>query len=98
MKRIIALLAFGLALGACDKKEAPSQEAAITEKAPAPAQPATPAAEEDLGPLPDLSPDQPSTKLGEHPVAEDLEEEATRTISSDNLEMELERLEAEIDS
>lgn len=43
-----------------------------------------------------LSPDAPRTKLGEVPVAADLELEADRTVAIENLEAELDRLEAEI--
>lgn len=44
----------------------------------------------------ELSPEVPLTRLGEIPTAEDLEEEAAKTVSVDNLEAELDRLEAEI--
>ena len=43
-----------------------------------------------------LAPDTPSTKLGELPVASDLEEEAHKTVALENMEAELDRLEAEI--
>ena len=44
----------------------------------------------------ELSPEVPLTRLGEVPTSEDLEEEAAKTVSVDNLEAELDRLEAEI--
>lgn len=43
-----------------------------------------------------LSPDSPRTKMGEIPVAADLEVEAQRTVAVENLEAELDRLETEI--
>ncbi len=43
-----------------------------------------------------LAPSQPETKVAGVPVAEDYEEEAARTIRLENLEAELDRLEAEI--
>ena len=47
--------------------------------------------------LPELSPEEPKTKLGELPVAEDLEEEAEKSVNLDNIDLELDRLQAEID-
>lgn len=44
----------------------------------------------------ELSPDEPSTELGDYPTALELEAEAERTVSPENLEAELDRLEAEI--
>lgn len=43
-----------------------------------------------------LSPLEPKTALGEIPTAADLEKEAEQTIALENLESELDRLEAEI--
>jgi len=43
-----------------------------------------------------LAPDEPRTKLGDIPVSAELEEEADRTVAIENLEAELDRLEAEI--
>ena len=43
-----------------------------------------------------LAPENPATELGDVPVFEDLEEEAERTVAIENLESELDRLEAEI--
>jgi hypothetical protein len=47
--------------------------------------------------LPELSPEEPKTKLGELPVAEDLEEEAEKSVNLDNIDLELDRLQAEIE-
>lgn len=77
-----------LAVTGC-KKEETREEPSAPVVQPA-EKPSAPVAE-----LP-LAPDVPTTKLGELPIAEDLEEEAARTIVVDNLEAELDRLEAEI--
>lgn len=45
-----------------------------------------------------LAPDLPHSSAGEIPVAEDFEEEASRSLALENLEAELDRLEAEIAS
>lgn len=66
-----------------DKKE---QKAEKPEKKPE-------KAKVDLTPL---APSEPETKVAGTPVAEDYEEEAARTIRLENLEAELDRLEAEI--
>lgn len=87
-----ALLALGLA-AACEKKEPPPPETAAPERASA--SPARPAEEENVA-LTALSPDTPKTTLAGLPTPEDLEEEAANTLAADNLEAELDRLEAEI--
>ena len=79
----------GLSL-ACSKKEEPKTETAPVSQ---PAEVPAPAPEIEL---PDMSPDEPQTTASEIPVAEDYEEEAERTVHADNLEAELDRLEAEI--
>jgi|GEM_PF-6801799 len=43
-----------------------------------------------------LSPDEPSTELSDYPTSLELEAEAEKTVSPENLEAELDRLEAEI--
>lgn len=43
-----------------------------------------------------LSPEQPKTELSQIPVAEELENEAANSIGVDNIEAELDRIEAEI--
>lgn len=45
-----------------------------------------------------LAPDLPRSEVGALPVAEDFEEEASRSMALENLEAELDRLEAEIAS
>ena len=87
---------FMLLLTACDQTTPkPEPEPSVESKAdqPAPAETAaTPNDEEN----PPLSPDFPKTKLGEIPTSEDLEREAENTVALQNLEAELDRLEAEI--
>ena len=46
--------------------------------------------------LPSLSPDEPATKVEGAPTPTDFEAEADRTVRFENLEAELDRLEAEI--
>ncbi len=92
--RLLLAGALALAVGAgCDKKEEPSSEPA-TPVTTAPADRAVQSVAE--GPRAELAPEQPQTKLTGVPLPEDLEEEAARTLSPDNLEAELDRLEAEI--
>ncbi len=89
---IVSALSALFALGAVACKEdkpAPTEGAAPAASVTAPAA-ATPAA------LPPLSPEKPATALGTVPTPEDLEGEAERTVRVDNLEAELDRLEAEI--
>jgi hypothetical protein len=85
-----ALLALVGAPG-CDKKDASADPApsAVDELASAPA------SSQELR-LAALSPDVPDTKLSGLPTPEDLEEEAAKTLAPENLEAELDRLEAEI--
>jgi hypothetical protein len=89
MKRamILLVLAFGLVAGGC-KKDEPKKE---DKKAEAP----KPAPEPEVH-LPDMAPDEPSTKVEGPVTASDLEPEAEKTLHYENLEAELDRLEAEI--
>ncbi len=85
-----------LLLTACDRTppEPTPEPSAETKPEPptSPKESATPEADEN----PPLSPDFPKTKLGEIPTSEDLEREAENTVALQNLEAELDRLEAEI--
>ncbi|MCH2109734.1 MAG: hypothetical protein MK135_10415 [Polyangiaceae bacterium] len=94
------MIAGGALLLAAACTPQPVEEAAKTEEvAPVAAQlePKVAAAEVDESDLPALSPEEPKTELGDLPVPEDLEEEASAAISEDNLEAELERLGGEIE-
>ncbi|NLE88076.1 MAG: hypothetical protein GX607_16950 [Myxococcales bacterium] len=94
LPRLLVAGALTLALGAaCDKKDDTSSEPAP----PVSAAPSDrPAQRTTDAPRAELAPEQPQTKLSGVPLPEDLEEEAARTLSPDNLEAELDRLEAEI--
>jgi hypothetical protein len=78
-------LVLALALGGCSKEE-PN-----TEPVPA-AQPARPAE-----PSPELAPEDPTTQTPAVAAPEDFEDEAARTVQLENLDAELDRLEAEIE-
>lgn len=89
---ILTLVAFG-ALPACKKEEpAPEKKEESSPKKPAP--PKAPEAEVPFnGPL---TPTVPTTPMSKTPVYEELEPEAAKSVGADNLEAELDRLEAEI--
>lgn len=89
MKRamILLVLAFGLVSSGC-KKDEPAKE---DKKAEAP----KPAPEPEVD-LPDMAPDEPSTKVDGPATAADFEGEADKALHYENLEAELDRLEAEI--
>lgn len=76
------------AAAAAKKAEEDAKKKAERPKAPKKAKPKVKIA--------NLSPDVPRSKLGEVPVSADLELEADRTVAVENLEAELDRLEAEI--
>lgn len=94
----------GMACVACDqtppKDESESSQASAPPKpavATAPPVGAAPTAAPAQGEVtPPLAPDFPQTKLGDIPTSEDLEDEADNTVAFQNLEAELDRLEAEI--
>lgn len=88
-----------LVLIACDdspskQEEAPAPAASGSES-PAAAEAPTPTSE-TADASPELAPESPTTELGDIPTFEDLELEASKTIVVQNLEAELDRLEAEI--
>lgn len=47
-------------------------------------------------PLPRVSPEEPRTEVSEYPVPDEFADEAAKSVSTDNLEAELDSLEAEI--
>lgn len=87
-----SLVVLTVSLG-CNKTEEPQPKADTAEPPEE-----SPVAEEDskLPPPPNLAPENPTTQLGPYPVPGDLEAEADKSIVIDNLEAELDRLEAEI--
>jgi hypothetical protein len=90
-----ALLALGLTLG-CSKSE--NKPAPEPEKKAQP-KPKKPKVERPKDPptiLPRVSQEEPRTESGDIPVAEELEKEAAEVIPAENLEAELDNLEAEI--
>ncbi|GEM_PF-1281628 len=103
--RLIVVSLTGTLVCACDR--APSDDSSALDETTA-----SPPSTENVDAVAHLSPSElpepqgapllapalPTTRLGNYPVAEDLEEEAERTISPENLEAELDRLEAEIGS
>lgn len=90
---MVAFVALCVGAGCEKKEEAPSEPATPVTAKPSAAKTAQRPTE---GPLAELAPEEPQTKLSGVPLPEDLEEEAARTLSPDNLEAELDRLEAEI--
>ena len=90
------MLSLTIAASACNPQQEEKKEAtkATQPEAKVAVEAATPA---EALTLPELSPEEPKTKLGELPVAEDLEDEAAKTVNIDNVDLELDRLEAEID-
>jgi hypothetical protein len=89
-----SLLAFGFT--ACTPKEEAVVDQSKSEQAEPQVAVDAATAGEPLT-LPELSPEEPKTKLGDLPVAEDLEDEAEKSVNLDNIDLELDRLEAEID-
>lgn len=96
MRRIVILALFStFALSACkeDKPEEPA--VAVEEKEPVKEEKEEPKMTESD--LPELAPDEPKTNVDSNAVTSvDYEEEAAETIAVENLETELDRLEAEI--
>jgi hypothetical protein len=84
-------LFIALALTGCDKKDEPKDAPAAAQDAQV--APSQPDAEVRVAAL---APEEPKTVLSGVPTPEDLEEEAATSLSPDNLEAELDRLEAEI--
>jgi len=89
MKQAMILLALAVALSAsgCKKDEPPKAD----KKAEAP-----PAPPEPEVVLPDMAPDEPATKVEGPAIPADFEAEADKALHYENLEAELDRLEAEI--
>lgn len=100
LSRIFAVLLALAVVPACgNKKEEEAKKAAEAEKAAKKAEkPKPPKKSKPKVKLAGLSPSTPRTKLGDIPSAADLEMEADRTVAIENLEAELDRLEAEITS
>jgi hypothetical protein len=93
MKHLIMILVLLTTVSACGKKEEKSKKPEKTEAT----------AKKEEKPLPvkkvrirGLSPDSPRSRGDEIATPEDFEEEASRTVALENLEAELDRLEAEI--
>ncbi len=101
MNALVKLLALGAAvtLVGCKQEPPPSEnnaeqvQPAKPAPAPEPAKPA-PAPVIETG----LSPDEPLTVVTGVPTPVDFADEAEKTVTPDNLEAELDRLEAEIGS
>lgn len=92
MTRLSALLLALAVVPACSKKEEEEKKVEVAEKPkkdnPKPKKPKIR--------IPPLAPDSPRTAVGDVAVPAELEEEASRTVAIENLETELDRLEAEI--
>jgi len=86
MTRSIALIVLSLCFAACEKKEEPKPTTAATAAAPTAADPAsaTEPASASAGDTAEL------------PTEQDFEDEAERTITAENLDSELDKLEKEI--
>ncbi len=92
MKYLVMILLLATTTVACSKKEEKPKEKAKTEKS-APEEKPKP---EKKVRIRGLSPDTPRSRGNEIATPEDFEEEASRTVALENLEAELDRLEAEI--
>jgi hypothetical protein len=96
MNRFTAMtvvLALAFSAQACKKDEPKKEEKDKSAKVDAKPAKEKPKKRPRVAPL---APDEPRTKLGDFPVSAELEEEADRTVAIENLEAELDRLEAEI--
>lgn len=91
MKHFFAALLALTLLPACGKEE-PKNEPAPEPQVEAP----KPEPKKAPKRLASLAPDEPRTRINDVPTSADLEEEAHRTVAVENLEAELDRLEAEI--
>ncbi len=92
MKRLMMiLLLLTVPVGCGKKEEKPKDEAKSEEKA----QEEKPKPKKKVR-IRGLSPDSPRSRGDEIATPEDFEEEASRTVALENLEAELDRLEAEI--
>jgi hypothetical protein len=92
MKHLISILLLASFTVACSKEEPKKEE-------PAPVEEPKPVKQEPKEKpirVSALAPDEPRTRVKELPTSADLEEEAGRTVAVENLEAELDRLEAEI--
>lgn len=93
MKRLLMIGCIGLALALSGcKKDAPPKKDK-KEKKEAKKEKKAPLTPVDLPPF---APDEPKTKVEGAATAADFEEEADKTVVYENLEAELDRLEAEI--
>lgn len=97
-----ALLLYGMLGFACDEAQLglPGSTDPGPGSSPLPpsSKAAAPSAEAKLPGARPLAPDFPRSPVKELPVAEDFEEEASESLALENLEAELDRLEAEIAS
>jgi hypothetical protein len=93
MKRLLTIVLLLALPVACGKKEEKPKKAEKTEKV---AKEDKPKAAKKVR-IRGLAPDTPRSRGDEISTPEDFEEEASRTVALENLEAELDRLEAEID-
>lgn len=104
MKPFIVMLALGLALGACDNKDAtrsggdPSAKSTSTPKGSSGKDAKKPKEAKPAGDTKPASADMSDTDIdgAEIPVPEDFEEEAEKKVTKDSLEAEVKKLEEEI--
>ena len=92
MKQLMVILLLLSAVPACDKKE---EKPAEKEKPKMAAKADKPKPAKKVR-IRGLAPDTPRSRGDEIATPEDFEEEASRTVAIENLEAELDRLEAEI--
>lgn len=97
MNRTLCTVALLLTAVACNKPEPPPEPQATTQPAPSAATPTKPA-EAPAAEAKVMTAGEPETVLppGELPTEERYEEEATKKLTSANLELELDALESEI--
>ncbi len=96
MKRsLIVLLVLGLSPMGCEK-EPPPEPDEMAEPAPEPQSKPKSKSKKRKPNLPSLAPAEPKAEVEGPPTPPDFEEEADKSIHFENLEAELDRLEAEI--
>lgn len=89
-----ALVLATLATG-CKKSEPKPEPEKTAEKKPKKPKSKKPKSDPPT-PLPRVSPEEPRTEVSEYPVPGEFADEAAKSVSTDNLEAELDSLEAEI--
>lgn len=95
MKWLASLLVLASVATGCKKSEPKPEPEKKAEKAKSEKKSKKPKSDPPT-PLPRVSPEEPRTEVSEYPVPDEFAEEAAKSVSTDNLEAELDSIEAEI--